>query len=384
MIRTIKPGLGNCISAVMFVALSCSVGAATLVPSPPQVDAKSFFLQDYSTGQVLAEKNPDERVEPASLTKMLTVYVALSEMKAGQLKFDDQVRISSAARAMGGSRMFLEVDSVVSVKDLLLGIIVQSGNDASVALAEFIAGDESAFASLMNQHAAKLGLTDSHFTNSSGLPEPEHYSTARDLSTIARALIRDFPEEYKWHALPSFAHNGIEQPNRNTLLSRDARVDGLKTGYTKNAGFCLVASGREDDMRLIAVVLNTDSARSRARHAQSLLSYGFRFYETRRVYKAQEPVTAIRVWKGVSESVNLGLHQDLYVTVPRGKYDDLQAQVELEPQVLAPVRVGQRKGRVTIRMDDKLIADRPLLALRPVAEGNLLRRVSDHVRLMFE
>lgn len=361
-----------------------SVNAAELVPEPPRLEASAYLLEDYSSGKVLAEKNLDARVEPASLTKLMTVYAVFSELANGHLTLDEKVRISPKARKMPGSRMFVEVDSLVSVKDLLLGIIVQSGNDASVAIAEHVAGDESAFSNLMNQHAKRLGMTGSHFVNSSGLPHPDHYTTARDMGIIAKALIRDFPEHYDWHALAEFEHNGINQPNRNRLLFRDERVDGLKTGYTKSAGYCIVVSGKQKDMRLIVVVMGTESDNARVRQAQALINYGFRFYETHRLFEARQPVTSVRVWKGNVENLNLGLTEDLFLTVPRGKYSELKAQTALDQKIHAPVKAGESRGQLNVKLAGEVVADRPLVALHPVPEGNLWRQVTDHVKLMLE
>ena len=363
---------------------SMTVLGATLVPSPPSIKAKSFLLEDYASGKVLASHNIDERMEPASLTKLMTTYVVLGEIEAGAISLNDMVRISPRARSMEGSRMFVEVDSLVSVKDLLLGVIVQSGNDASVALAESVAGDESAFSSLMNQYAARIGMSGSQFRNASGLPHPEHYTTARDMATIARALIRDFSQHYHLHAIREFEHNGIKQPNRNRLLHLDSRVDGLKTGYTRLAGYCIVISGKQDNMRLITVVMGAASEKARVRQAQALLSYGFRFYETHRLYEARQSLTKPRIWKGAMQKMDLGLSQDLFVTVPRGKLKSLHAEMELPAQVFAPIRAGEQKGELRVSLGKEVVARRPLIALHAVAQGNVWQRVSDHVRLMFE
>ena len=265
-----------------------------------------------------------------------------------------------------------------------MGLIVQSGNDAAVALAEFVAGDESTFADLMNRHARQLGMSGSHFMNASGLPEPGHYTTARDMALMAAALIRDYPEYYSWNAVREYEYGGIKQRNRNALLFRDESVDGLKTGYTKAARYCLVVSAKREGMRLIAVVMGAESSRARARIAESLLNYGFRFYETRHVYASDEMVTDVRVWKGDAKRVALGLAQNLYVTVPRGQYGEIDAEMEIAARVVAPVRVGERQGVLRLALGDELSIERPLVALADIAEGNLWQKVSDHVRLMFE
>ena len=370
--------------AILVLVLGCNAVHAAGVPQPPDVDAKSHFLVDMHSQRVLSEDGADERVEPASLTKMMTSYVVFSEMARGKFDLADEVLVSEKAWRMKGSRMFIEVGTRVPVEALLMGLIVQSGNDASVALAEFVAGDESTFADLMNRHARRLGMTGSNFTNSSGLPEPDHYTTARDMAIMAAAVIRDFPEFYPWNAVREYEYGGIKQRNRNTLLFRDESVDGLKTGYTKAARYCLVASAQREEMRLIAVVMGAESSRARARIAQSLLNYGFRFYETRNVYASDEKITDVRVWKGDAKRLALGLEHSLYVTVPRGRYDEIDAKMEIASRLVAPVREGEQQGVLRLALGDELSVERPLVALEDVAEGNLWQRVSDHVRLMFE
>lgn len=371
-------------SALLALTLCLDAVQAAGTPQPPKVDARAHLLVDMHSERVLSEDNADERLEPASLTKMMTSYVVFSEMARGKFSLSDEVLVSEKAWRMKGSRMFIEVGTRVPVEDLLMGVIVQSGNDASVALAEFVAGDESTFADLMNRHARRLGMSGSHFTNASGLPEPEHYSTARDMARMAAALIKDFPEFYSWNAVREYEYGGIKQRNRNALLFRDDSVDGLKTGYTKAARYCLVASAKREGMRLIAVVMGAESSRVRARIAQSLLNYGFRFYETRRVYASAEKVTDVRVWKGGARNLALGLERNLYVTVPRGRYDEIDAKLEIAARLVAPVRAGEQQGVLRLALGDELSIERPLIALDDVAEGNLWQKVSDHVRLMFE
>ena len=370
--------------AILVLVLGCAAVQAAGAPQPPEVDAKAHFLIDMHSERVLSASGADEPLEPASLTKMMTSYVVFAEMARGEFSLSDQVLVSEKAWRMGGSRMFIEVGTRVPVEALLMGLIVQSGNDAAVALAEFVAGDERTFADLMNRHARRLGMSGSHFMNSSGLPEPEHYSTARDMALVAAALIRDFPEYYAWNAVREYEYGGIKQRNRNALLFRDESVDGLKTGYTRAAGYCLVASANREGMRLIAVVMGAESSRARARSAQSLLNYGFRFYETRRVYASDEKVTGVRVWKGDAEQLALGLHQDLYVTVPRGQYAEIDAKMEIATRLMAPVRAGEQHGVLRLALGQELTVERPLVALDDVAEGNLWQKVRDHVRLMLE
>lgn len=339
---------------------------------------------DYHSGRVLAASNADERMEPASLTKLMTVYVVFSELKEGNIQLDDLVRVSEKAWRTSGSRMFVEVDKQVSVEELLKGVIIQSGNDASVALAEFVAGDEVAFSQLMNHHAQALGMRSTNFVNATGLPDPNEYTTARDLSLLARALIRNFPKYYEWHSVRKYDYNGITQYNRNKLLWRDNSVDGLKTGHTNSAGYCLVASAKRDGMRLISVVLGAQSEKTRAQDSQALLNYGFRFFETHRLYQAQEPLVKVRVWEGAVPQVDVGLDDDLYITVPRGQYDQLKGNMQLEAAIKAPIEKRQTLGKALINLGEEQIAERPLVSLQTVAEGSLWQRLTDQVRLYFQ
>jgi len=368
---------------LLWLAAVCAATAQP-VPPPPDIEAGAYILQDHHSGRVLAAKNPDKRMEPASLTKMMTAYAVFKEIESGNLALDEEVWISERAWKMIGSRTFVEVDTKVDVETLLKGVIVQSGNDASVALAERVAGTEEAFAQLMNQYARELGMDNTHFTNSTGLPDPDLYTTARDMATMVRALVRDFPELYKWHAIREYTYNNITQHNRNRLLWRDESVDGVKTGYTESAGYCLAASAEREGMRLISVVMGSESPEARTRQIQSLLTYGFRFYETHRLYAASEALTEVRVWKGSRDSLGVGLTEDLYVTVPAGEYDKLSASMDLEAAIMAPVEQGARQGTVTVTFGEDTIAERPLVALQSVAEGGLWRRLTDHVRLMLQ
>ena len=361
-----------------------AVEAAVVKPTPPAVKARAYILQDYDSGRVLVEVNADEQVEPASLTKMMTVYVALAQLADGKFQIDDPVLISKKAWKMGGSKMFIEVGKQVPVEDLLKGIIIQSGNDASVALAEFVAGDESAFADLMNQYARQLGMTNSNFVNASGLPRSEHYTTARDMAILAAALIRDFPVYYPLHAIRSYTWNDIKQYNRNPLLRRDDSVDGVKTGHTESAGYCLVASAKQGEMRLVSALMGSASEDARLTETQALLRYGFRFFETNRVYESGAPITRVRVWQGQSEQLEMGVADDLYLTVPRGELGRLATDVVVEEKILAPVRAGQQLGVVSISLGGEAIAQRPLIALAEMPQGGLWRRMSDTVKLWFE
>jgi D-alanyl-D-alanine carboxypeptidase (penicillin-binding protein 5/6) len=357
---------------------------AILIPAPPALAAKAWILVDFDSGAVLAEGNADARVEPASITKIMTIYSVSQLLKAGRIKLTDSVPISAKARGMTGSRMFVEQGADVTLEQLMKGDIIQSGNDASVALAEYTAGSEEVFASLMNQNAASLGMTATHFVNSTGLPDPNHYTTARDLSRLAVALIRDHPDVYRWFSIKEFTHHGITQPNRNKLLWRDSTVDGIKTGYHEAAGYCLAASALRDGMRLIAIVLGTDGENSRADAAAALLNYGFQFYETRRIFGANQAIKSARVWKGDAEEVSLGLQQDLYVTVARGQIPRLQSAIQFNSRLIAPIAGGQDVGRLSVTLDGKAIAQRPVVALKAVGEGGLWGRTVDGVKLMFE
>jgi serine-type D-Ala-D-Ala carboxypeptidase (penicillin-binding protein 5/6) len=354
---------------------------AQIRPTPPHIDAQAYILVDFHTGQVLAESNADQRLEPASLTKLMTAFVVFQELRGKHIKLDDSVVISKHAWRTPGSRMFAEVNKTIPLQDLLQGMIIQSGNDASVALAEHVAGSEEAFASLMNQHAKTLGLEGSHFVNSPGLPDPNHYTTARDVAKVTRALIQQFPDYYKWYSQREFTYNGITQYNRNRLLWRDPSVDGVKTGYTEGADYCLVASALRDGMRLISVVMGAKSAEARARQSEALLNYGFHFFETHRLYKASDPLTIVRVWKGDTSTLPVGLAEDFYVTVPRGQYDKLSASLDVNKIIVAPVAKGQAVGTVNLALGDQTKVQRPLVALQEVPEGGVLRRLIDQVSL---
>lgn len=358
--------------------------AAMPIPKAPAVAARGYLLEDFHSGQVLAEANADERLEPASITKVMSAYVIFKELAAGKIQLSDLVTISERAWRTEGSRMFVEVGKQVSVEELLIGMIVQSGNDATVALAEHIAGSEDAFAAYMNRYAAQLGMTGSHFMDASGLPHPEHYMTARDIAKMARAVIQEFPDYYKWYSQKEFTFNGIRQHNRNRLLWRDASVDGMKTGHTEAAGYCLVSSAQRDGMRLISVVLGADGEESRATATQALLNYGFRFFETHKLYDANSKLVDARVWSGEQETVPLGLSSPLFVTIPRGQYDQLKASVQLPQRITAPVDAGVALGSVLVRLGDQTLMEPPLLTLEAVAEGSIWRRAVDGVKLYFE
>ena len=357
--------------------------AAPIIPTAPQLAAKSYVLMDAASGEVLVESAGSERLPPASLTKLMTAYIATLEIKKGQIAESDMVTVSEKAWRTGGSRMFIQVNTQVSVDDLLHGIIIQSGNDASVAMAEHIAGSEEAFADLMNSTAQRLGLTDTHFMNATGLPHPEHYSSARDMAKLARAIIKEDPEHYAIYAQKEFFWNNIKQPNRNLLLWRDKTVDGLKTGHTEEAGYCLVASAVRDGMRLISVVFGTNSEQSRAAETQKLLTYGFRFFETRTFYQKGVELAQPQVWKGEQDKVAAGLAEDLTLTLPRGQLDKLQAGMTFHSNLIAPIQQGDVIGSVEVKLDDQVLHSTDLIALQAVEEGGLFRRLWDSIRLFF-
>jgi len=363
------------------------------IPPPSDLEARNYVIMDHLSGMVLAERDADARVEPASLTKIMTAYLVFKEIERGVISLEDEVRISERAWRTGmegASRMFIEVNTRVKLADLLRGLIVQSGNDASVALAEHVAGTEGAFVDLMNAQARALGMVNSHFTNSHGLPTEEaQYTSARDMALLAQALIRDFPGHYGYYSERNYTYNGITQSNRNLLLWRDSQVDGLKTGWTRAAGYNLVSSREQDGMRLVAVVMGLDAPShqqggiKRANESQALYSWGFRQFETHRLYEAGAMLTDARVWKGATERVPLGLTDDLYVSLPRGRYNDLQAQMELDAQLEAPVQAGAVYGEVQLVLDGEVLARRPLVAMESVETGGIFRRLVDTVLQMF-
>lgn len=372
-------------TVLLFIAFAVSgiVHSAPL-PAPPQLSATSFLLVDYDSGRVIAGKNEDERIEPASLTKMLTAYVVSVELERGSISLDDEVIISEFAQSMPGSRMFVESGKTVKLIDLLKGLIIQSGNDASVALAEHIAASENGFADMMNQTATLLGMTNSNFINASGLPHPDHYTTASDLATLSRALIRDFPEEYKLYAVKEYEFNDIPQRNRNSLLWRDDSVDGIKTGHTEAAGYCLVGSAVRDNMRLISVILGTNSEKTRAAESQQLLNYGFRFFKTGKVYSAGDALVDARVWMGSQKTLPLGVEKDVYLTLPREQFDAISSQLELSDYIKAPIRKGQPLGRSILTADGQAVGEVPLVSLQKVDEGGFFTRMKDSIMRHFQ
>jgi serine-type D-Ala-D-Ala carboxypeptidase (penicillin-binding protein 5/6) len=357
--------------------------AATALPPPPQLNARSFIVIDHESGRVLAALDPDSRQEPASLTKLMTAYGVFKALKEGRMKLNDMVTISENAWKQEGSKMFVEVGKQVSVENLIEGMIVQSGNDATVALAEKVGGTEATFAQMMNTYAKQLGMTGSHFKNSAGMPDPEHYMTARDAATLSSALIHEFPEYYKWYSQKEFTFNGITQQNRNGLLWRDPTVDGIKTGHTESAGYCLITSAKRDGMRLVTVVLGTDSMRAREDASAALLSYGFNFFETKRIYAAGEALTSMRVWKGKQDEVGLTVGRDLYVTNQRGHVSSVKADFELPETLVAPLAKNKPVGTAKVVVDGQTIATYDLFPAADVPEAGFFGRAWDSLRLMF-
>ncbi|WP_227537429.1 D-alanyl-D-alanine carboxypeptidase family protein [Marinobacter litoralis] len=374
---------------IFLLALSLTVFSAqasaqsVLIPSAPKIAGSSWVLMDPLSGRVIMEHNSNERLPPASLTKMMTAYIVERELDEGRISMQDAVPISVNAWRTEGSRTFLREGTTATVHDLLKGVIIQSGNDASVALAEFIAGSEEAFVDIMNQQAQLLGMKNTNFRNATGLPAQDHFSTAYDLALLARAIIQDYPENYPIYAEKHFTYNNIRQPNRNALLWRDDSVDGLKTGHTEEAGYCLVASAKRNNTRLIASVMGTSSSAARAQEVQKMLNYGFRYYETERLFRAGQELMAADVWGGVADHVSVGMAEDVYVTIPRGSRDKLQSTVDLDSVIKAPIKMGQELGQVRVQLDGETVVEQPVLALTEIEQGGLFKRLWDSIKLFF-
>lgn len=372
---------------ILIFSIFCTINtqaAPKVIPTAPAIAAKSYILVDHHSNKIIANNNADMPVAPASITKVMTAYVIFAELEEGNIQLSDLVTVSKKAWKTPGSRMFIKVNSKVTIEDLLQGMIIQSGNDASVALAEHIAGSEDTFAALMNQHAQELGMSNSNFLNSTGLPDPKHKTSAKDLAILANALIKRFPQYYRWYSVKEFTYNNIKQPNRNKLLWRDNSVDGMKTGHTEDAGYCLLSSAKRDNMRLISVVLGTKSVDARAQASQKLLNFGFRFYESHIIYPAEKALKKVRIFKGNSQRLPVGVAQNLAVTIPRGQYKNLKPSININTPLVAPISKGQQLGKVEIRLNDKLLSSSPLIALKTVATGSLWQQAKDSALMLLE
>jgi len=384
----ILPGAIGLLASLLFASRSLAALPPPPQP-PPAIEAKAYVLIDFHTGEVVAAQNEHERLEPASLTKLMTAYTVYSALRDGAVKLTDDVRVSEFAwrtggAGSGGSTTMLPINSSAPLETMLKGMIIQSGNDASIALAEHVSGSEEAFADLMNRHAKELGMTDSHFMNSTGLPHPDHYVSAADIAKVSRAIIAEFPQHYRWYSQKDFVFNGIKQGNRNLLLYRDPTVDGIKTGHTSSAGFCLAASAKRGDSRFISVVMAMANEQARAKASQELLNYGFRFYETKRLFEGGKPLAEARVWKGTAEKVALGVPADVWVTIPRNSLERIKTDAASPRDLEAPLATTSEVGRVTVTLDGTTLVERPLVPLAAVAEGSLWRQAVDTVLLWFE
>ena len=372
--------------AIVLASLWLSAAAAVsdpITPAPPKLAASAYLLVEARTGRVLVDHNSSQRLPPASLTKIMTSYVSAFELQKGSISLSEEVPVSVKAWRMKGSLMFIQEGTRVKLEDILRGIIIQSGNDASVALAEHIAGSEDVFVDLMNQHALRLGMLDTNFVNATGWPHEDHYTSAKDLAKLTRVLIERFPEHYKIYSEKTFTYNEISQRNRNKLLFRDKTVDGVKTGHTKAAGYCLVTSAVRNGMRLIAVVMGAPSEDRRARESQKLLTYGFRYYETVDLYARNESLRKVRVWGGAHSSINLGLAEDVVVTIARGARDNLTANMEIDSEIHAPLKMGQELGSLTVTVGLTETVKRPLIALNALEEAGFFGRLWDTISLFF-
>ncbi len=374
-------------SLVAVITFSCAVTStqaeSVIIPKPPVLNASAYILMDAASGEILVEKNADKQLPPASMTKMMTSYLATHELALGELNEQDPVPVSIKAWKMGGSKMFIREGRDVPLIDLIKGVIIQSGNDASIAVAEFVAGSEDAFVDLMNRHAQRMGMENTQFKNATGWPAKGHFSSARDMAILAQAIINDHPEYYQLYKEKYFEFNKIRQPNRNKLLWRDPSVDGLKTGHTDEAGFCLTASAERNGMRLIAVVMGTNSENARATETQKLLTYGFRYFETHRLYEAGASIKTLPVWYGEETEFDIGLANDLYITIARGSKEQLEIETLSNEFIEAPLQAGDSQGSLTIRLNEKVLAERPLVALSNVNEAGLFSRLWDGIKLFF-
>jgi D-alanyl-D-alanine carboxypeptidase (penicillin-binding protein 5/6) len=358
---------------------------ATDIPPPPTLAVKAYLLRDFNSNNIIAQQAGNDRIEPASLTKLMTAYVVFKALKNGHLQLDQTLPVSTKAWKVEGSKMFVEPNKPVTVDELLHGTIIQSGNDSSIALAEGVAVTEEAFADMMNKEAARLGMSNTHFVNATGLPDPQHYTTAYDLSLLAAALVRDFPDQYKrLYSVKEYTYNKITQPNRNRLLWLDPYVDGMKTGHTETAGFCLISSAKRGDTRLISVVLGAPSESSRATESQKLLNYGFQFYESHLVYKRGQTISKLKVWKGHDDTLAATVADDLYITLPKGEYARVKASLTSKQPLIAPINAGQEIGTLQFTLDGKVVSERKLVAAEKVEVAGIFGRLWDSIKLLFE
>ena len=369
---------------LLLFTTSLSFAVDLPVAPAPQLDAKAWLLMDLQSGQVLAAQNADRRMEPASLTKLMTAYLSFAAIKQGQLKLTDIIPVSTKAWKTEGSRMFVEPNKPVTVDELLHGMIIQSGNDATVALAEDIGGSEAGFVIMMNKEAQRLGMSHTHFVTATGLPDPQHYTTAHDLSLVASAIMRDFPEFAPLFAMKEYRYNNITQPNRNRLLWSDPSVDGMKTGHTESAGYCLIASAHRGSRHLLAIVLGTNSDNLRASESQRLLNYGFQFFDGIKLYGANQPIASLKVWKGKQSTVKVGFTHDIYLSVLRGRSKDLKTTLTTRQPLLAPLAMGQTVGTLTVSLDNVVLAQYPLQVLEQVDVASVFGRVWDSLMLKFK
>ena len=371
-------------SLACVAALAQTTYASSMTPPPPEVAARAYFLKDFHSNQTLAAKAADDRVEPASLTKLMTAYLTFKAIKQGTIKLDQVIPVSERAWRAEGSRMFIDLKTPVTVNELIHGMIIQSGNDACIALAEAIAGSEEVFAQMMNREAQRLGMKNSHFMNSTGLPHPQHYTSANDLGLLATAIIKDFPQYFPIYSQKGYTYNKITQPNRNGLLWKDPNVDGMKTGHTESAGYCLVATSKREGRRVLSVVLGASSPSVRESESAKLLNYGLQFYDTPRVYSRNQSIQTLKVWKGQNEAVKIGFNQDLFLSIPKGQAGNIKATLTTQQPLIAPVSAGQPVGRVKLELAGKSLGEYPVVALATVPQAGFFGRGWDSIRLMFK
>lgn len=371
------------ITSFIFLFSITVFSAPAIIPKPPALAASSYILMDANSGEVLVEHNADKVLPPASLTKLMTAFIAFEELSYGNIALDEKVRVSVKAWKAEGSRMFIREGTSVPIEDLLRGIVIQSGNDASIAVAEHISGSEESFVDIMNQYAVSLGMTNTQFQNATGLPAEGHHSSARDMATLARAIIFNHEQYYPIYSEKKFKYNNIEQSNRNRLLFSNDKVDGLKTGHTEEAGYCLVSSAQDDDMRLISVVMGANSERARARESNKLLTYGFRYFESHRLYESKQPLETTDVWLGQQETLDLGVKEGAYITIPRGQKGNLDVEFTIDEVIKAPVLEGMEFGRIKVSLEDKVLMDKPLVALESIEEAGFFARIWDYIKLFF-